>query len=69
MRPGPTGKFPYGKQYDGDKGEVAVALFADKERKMLRLDFGTSLNWLALPKQDAIRLAEVIKERAMTLPD
>jgi hypothetical protein len=56
-RPGPTGDFPHGKLAPDDKGGINVALSAFKApdgRHMVRIDFGAPVDWLALPREQAL---------------
>jgi hypothetical protein len=58
--PGPTGDFPHGKLDDDDEGGIKVAIsghLAPDGTPMVRLDFGKSLAWLSLPRQQAILFA------------
>ena len=62
---GPTGNFPHGKLNDQDKGELAVAI--SSEKGMVRIDFGTPVNWVCLPPDMALAFASVITARAMAM--
>ncbi|HEX3524856.1 MAG TPA: hypothetical protein VHT52_22560 [Stellaceae bacterium] len=62
---GPTGKFPMGRLNDEDRGELAVAVSTEKD--MLRIDFGTPVNWICLPPDGALEFAAVIVARAMAM--
>ncbi len=65
---GPTGNFPRGKIHPSDEGELKFGVITDKTRKVIVFDFGQSVKWFALPKEDAIKLANTILERANELP-
>lgn len=63
-KPGPTGKFPWGKAYSDDEGELNVAIAADPAAGVVRLDFGTSVKWVSLPPASARELAAVLIAKA-----
>lgn len=66
-RPGPTFDFPHGKLRPDDKGglNVAISRFrAPDGTKMIQLDFGSPVDWLALPKEQALAFAAVITRMA-----
>ena len=58
--PGPTGEFPDGKMNKNDKGAIGVAIVADKDLKKVRIEFGTSVTWLAMSPAEAIGFANFI---------
>lgn len=64
---GATGRFPQGKIDESDEGELRAAISTDTEKKLVRLDFGKRLSWLALPPDDARSLACELMERANAL--
>jgi hypothetical protein len=60
---GPTGDFPHGKLFGDDQGGINVALrrfTAPDGRRMVRIDFGKPVDWLALPREQALAFAAVI---------
>jgi len=63
MKLGATGKFPDGKLRPDDEGGLTAAVAVDKNG-MVFIDFGKSITWLALPKEDAIALAKLLLEKA-----
>jgi hypothetical protein len=64
---GPTGDFPRGRLNRQDEGGLRIALHI--ERGNVRLSFGKKIAWFAMPKATALMLAELIKQKAMELPD
>lgn len=66
-RVGPTGEFPDGKLDDSDKGELTLAVTAMPAENVVRIDFGTALSWLALPRAEVLQLAHILKEAALKL--
>ena len=66
-RPGPTHDFPHGKPFSDDKGGINVALSsftAPDGRKMVRIDVGTPVDWMALPTEQAIAFALTVMKFA-----
>jgi hypothetical protein len=62
-RPGPTGDYPHGKLGPDDEGGIGVALShftAPDGTRMVRLDFGKPVSWLALPHAHAVAFALLI---------
>jgi len=64
---GPTGTHPRGKLGDDDDGELAVAVAVDHPHGVIRIAFGTSVSWIALPAEDARALAQMLVEMAEAL--
>jgi hypothetical protein len=68
LKLGPTGDFPHGKLNSGDKGGLNVAIstqtYPDDRTPVVRIDFGTPVDWVCLPPDDAIQFALVITGRA-----
>lgn len=60
---GPTGKFPYGMVAPDDDGAIRIAISKDRKGNV-RLDFGGSCTWLAMPPNEAIALAKLILKHA-----
>lgn len=63
IKPGATGKFPQGKLYEDDEGELAVAISTDKQKGLLLLNFGKSISWLAMRKEEAQALIDMLNEK------
>lgn len=66
-RVGPTGKFPNGKLSDLDEGELTLAVTVMSAENAVRIDFGTSLSWLALRRAEVLELSRILKEAALKL--
>lgn len=64
---GPTGEFPDGKLDESDNGEIAIRIAADQERRLVAIDFGTPVKWLALPPEHAVALAKLLLEKTWSL--
>jgi hypothetical protein len=60
---GPTGDYPHGKLRPDDEGGLNCAIAVDKNG-MVFIDFGKAVNWLALPKEEAIELAKILLTKA-----
>jgi hypothetical protein len=61
---GPTHTFPGGKLTTDDEGELIFGLAADVPNRLVRVDFGGPVRWLALPPEMARELAKVLIEKA-----
>lgn len=61
---GSTGEYPNGKKYQADKGELKMAVVADKERGVVHLDFGEPINLLTMTPKEAADLAQALNEKA-----
>jgi len=59
---GATGQFPDGKLNEDDEGQLQLAVAA-KDGNVI-IAFGKSVSWMAMPPEDAKRLAEAIAKRA-----
>lgn len=64
---GPTRTFPKGKLSHDDDGGINVAVF--KFNNVVRIEFGSSVKWLGLPKNEALEFAELIKKHAEELKE
>lgn len=62
---GPTGEFPEGKARPDDRGELQMAVGIENGKVVVH--FGTAVNWIGLPAQNAIELGELIKARGVAL--
>ena len=63
---GKLNSFPRGKFQDDDEGAIQIAISV--RDKTLVIDFGTSVTWVGMPKQNAIDFANVILKRAQEMP-
>lgn len=63
---GATGQYPHGRVGPGDLGELKSACYV-KNGKLI-LDFGKSLSWLAMTKEEAKTLAAGLFKMSEKLP-
>ena len=61
---GATGEFPDGKVNRDDEGEVRFAVGSDTEKKIVFVDFGKVVKWVAMPPKAARELAQILLEQA-----
>lgn len=59
---GATGKFPQGKISEDDEGELVIGV--GHTDKLVYLQFGKSLSWLAMPPVEAVDFALTIIRHA-----
>lgn len=64
LKLGPTGAHPRENISEDDAGELRVALAADRAHGVVRIAFGASITWMALPAEDARALAQMLVEMA-----
>lgn len=50
-----------------DDGDLAFAISADKEKQVVMLDFGKPVEWIGLPPQQAIELAQSLIQKARAI--
>lgn len=62
---GATGQFPEGKLSDHDEGEIKVAI-ATTQGKIV-INFGKSINFLAMTPEQGLDFAQIVSERALAL--
>lgn len=55
---GPTGEFPGGRLNDSDGGALTIGMKADQGNVVIA--FGTFVDWLGMPPDDAIEFAQRI---------
>ncbi len=67
IRLGPTGKFPDGKMFPEDQGELTLAIGLDEEKKLVVMLFGTSLTHLGMQPEQAIVIADSLINQAHEL--
>ena len=60
LKLGATGAFPEGKLDEHDQGQLRMLLSHDD--KNVRLDFGKSVAWIAMPTNEALTIAFAILE-------
>jgi len=61
---GATGAYPYGKTDATDEGELRMALAADPQNGIVRIEFGKPIAWLGLPSRQARELAAALIDKA-----
>lgn len=61
---GALGTYSDHQKSDDDEGDIRVAIAADPGAGLVRLDFGKKVSWLALPKQQAVAWANMIRSKA-----
>jgi len=64
---GATGRFPEGKLTKSDEGELAFAVQADPEKKLIHLNFGKPVAWFSLTPQLANDLANSLLRHARAM--
>jgi hypothetical protein len=63
-------QFPQGKLRADDEGALMLRVAADPIRQVVAIDFGgIKVSWIALPKNEALEFAELLKTHALSLPD
>lgn len=61
---GATGRHPYGKVDETDEGELRMAVRADHQQGIVRIEFGKPIAWLGLPEAGARELAALLMTKA-----
>lgn len=57
-------RWPKGRLNAEDDGELALRIAADKEKKVVIVDFGKEVVWIGMPPDDAIQFAQLILKHA-----
>lgn len=63
MRLGATGRFPDGKIFSDDEGELNLGITRARDGTII-MHFGKAVSWMAMSSENAIRLAMVIIHHA-----
>lgn len=63
---GATGEYPHGTTGPEDQGELKAAVYIRGNRMFI--NFGKSLSWLALTKQEALAFGNGLVQKAKELP-
>jgi hypothetical protein len=50
---GATGRYPRGMSRPDDEGELRTAIAGDPKKRMVHMDFGKSVQWLAMQPEQA----------------
>jgi hypothetical protein len=66
---GATGRFPMGKLTESDEGEIAFGVAADKSAGKVIINFGKPTAWVGMDREQALALAESLKQKADDLLD
>ena len=64
---GETGTFSEGKLDATDEGDLRLAISADEQHGVVRIDFGKKVAWLGLPPQAALEMAAALTKHAQAL--
>lgn len=56
--------YPQGRVSAEDDGELAFAISADRDKKIVVIDFGKNVNWIGLPPEQAVQLAQMLINKA-----
>lgn len=57
-------EYPQGRVGATDDGALALAVTADKPHGIVRIDFGKPVEWLGLPPNEAVALAQLLIRKA-----
>jgi hypothetical protein len=66
---GATGRFPMGKLTETDEGEIAFGVAADKASGKVIINFGKPTAWVGMDREQALALAESLRQKADDLLD
>jgi len=61
---GPTNEFPHGMARPDDKGALRFAISDADSQGNIHIDFGTPIEWLAFPREQAVELARMLLRKA-----
>lgn len=62
-------RFPRGQLSPDDEGEIAFAIAVDHKAKLIRIEFGKSVSWMAMPLQEAKQLQQLLTEKIRELEE
>lgn len=60
---GPTRDFPRGKLNESDDGGLQIGVATDDQDNVI-INFGTKVQWIGMPPEDAINFAKLIMKHA-----
>ncbi len=61
--------YSHGRVGADDDGDLAMAIGADPQKKIVIIDYGKMIQWVGMPAQQAIAMAESLIEKAMAVSD
>jgi len=67
LKLGATGDYPQGKLNETDEGEIQLAVTADTDAGKVLMNFGTSVVWIGFDYEQALALADSIRDNAFRL--
>ena len=67
LKLGATGEYPQGKLNDADRGEIKLAISADTQCGKVLLNFGAPTVWVGFDYDQAIEIADSIRDSALKL--
>jgi len=59
--------FSEGRIHKKDEGDLAFAIAADKTNSVVLIHFGKPVQWIGMPKEQALQLAALLTEKASEL--
>ena len=60
-------QYPEGKKYPDDLGALSIHITVDRKRRVVRLDFGKPIEWVAFEPLIAQQFAKLIIKKAKEL--
>jgi len=64
---GAQGRYPQGPAYEDDEGNLHLTVVANKEKDIVRMDFGKPVGWIGMSKVEAIEMAGMLLKQAREL--
>lgn len=64
---GPSGDYPNGKLNEDDEGGLFLQVGMDEQNQIVLMDFGAPTAWIGMTPEDALRVAEMLHDRAVQL--
>ena len=61
--------YSQGRINNMDDGDISLAIATDHKHKVIRIDFGKDVQWLAFGAKDAVDLAKQLIARAREISD
>lgn len=60
-------QWPDGRLSGDDDGEIVFKVGSDPEKVLVRIEFPKPTEWLAMPPQDAIKMAQLLIQHARAI--